>query len=148
MRIISNGSRLRQRPWNASCLIQTLRTLFCSADGQVQSPYWLEKEQKCFVLLSILLNFSFSDQSSNLLCGPSCRMACFTRLKEDIKFLESTFTRKHDCFQVLSASVDEIACRFIGKNGERIVIHANITVSHPIGLFSYKVALESVFLSF
>ncbi len=56
-------------------------------------------------------------------------MACFTRLKEDIKFLETTFTRKNERFQVLSASVDEIACRFIGKNGERYVIHANITVS-------------------
>ena len=56
-------------------------------------------------------------------------MACLTRLKEDIKFLETTFTRKNDRFQVLSASVDEIACRFIGKNGERFIIHANITVS-------------------
>ena len=56
-------------------------------------------------------------------------MSCLTRLKEDIKFLETTFSKNHERFQVISASVDEIACRFIGRNGEKLVINANITVS-------------------
>lgn len=29
----------------------------------------------------------------------------------------------------MSASVDELSCRFIGKNGKKYEIHANITVS-------------------
>lgn len=59
-------------------------------------------------------------------------MACLVRLKEDIKFLDTAFPKKHDRFQIISASVDEVACRFIGKNGERLVINANITVSLDI----------------
>ena len=57
------------------------------------------------------------------------RMACLMRLKQDIKFIEAAFPTKHDRFQILSASVDEIACRFIGKNGEKYLIQASITVS-------------------
>lgn len=30
----------------------------------------------------------------------------------------------------MSASVDELSCRFIGKNGKKYEIHANITVSY------------------
>ena len=56
-------------------------------------------------------------------------MACLARLKEDTKFLEATFPKKHERFQIISASVDEVCCRFIGKNGEHILINANITVS-------------------
>ena len=56
-------------------------------------------------------------------------MACLASLKHDIKLLETTFSSRHDRFQILSASVDEVACRFIGKNGEKFIIHANITVS-------------------
>ena len=55
-------------------------------------------------------------------------MACLVRLKEDIKFLETAFPKKHDRFQILSASVDEVACRFVGRSGEKFVINANITV--------------------
>lgn len=29
----------------------------------------------------------------------------------------------------MSASVDELSCRFVGKNGKKYEIHANITVS-------------------
>ncbi|KAK2177557.1 hypothetical protein NP493_593g01022 [Ridgeia piscesae] len=54
-------------------------------------------------------------------------MACLLRLKEDIKFLENTFSKKAGHFQIVSASVDEVACRFIGKNGESVIINANIT---------------------
>ncbi|XP_064608560.1 ubiquitin-conjugating enzyme E2 Q1-like [Liolophura sinensis] len=58
-------------------------------------------------------------------------MACFASLKQDIKFLETTFTKQHDRFQILNASVDEISCRFLGKNGDKYDIHANITETYP-----------------
>ncbi|KAK2146113.1 hypothetical protein LSH36_631g01040 [Paralvinella palmiformis] len=58
-------------------------------------------------------------------------MACLARLKEDTKFLEATFPKKHERFQIISASVDEVCCRFIGKNGEHILINANITETYP-----------------
>lgn len=58
-------------------------------------------------------------------------MACLLRLKEDIKFLENTFSKKGGHFQIVSASVDEVACRFIGKNGESVIINANITETYP-----------------
>lgn len=63
---------------------------------------------------------------------PSCRrnpMACLNTLKQEIRTLEAVFAEGHERFQVVSASVDEISCRFIGKNGKKYEIHANITVS-------------------
>ena len=59
-------------------------------------------------------------------------MACLTRLKQDIKLIETAFPRKHERFQIISASVDEIECRFIGKNGEKYIIQASMTVSMVI----------------
>ena len=56
-------------------------------------------------------------------------MAYLNTLKLEIKTLESIFTKTHERFQVLSASVDELSCRFIGRNGKKYDIHANITVS-------------------
>lgn len=61
-------------------------------------------------------------------------MACLANLKRDIKLLESTFTKDHDRFQICSASLDELTCRFVGRNGEQYDIQANITV-HPFVLF-------------
>lgn len=58
-------------------------------------------------------------------------MACLATLKSDIKLLESSFTRENERFQILSASVDELSCRFIGKNGDKHDIHVNITESYP-----------------
>jgi len=58
-------------------------------------------------------------------------MACLTKLKQDIKFIETAFSPTHDRFQIVSASVDEIACRFIGRNGEKYVIQASITETYP-----------------
>ena len=55
-------------------------------------------------------------------------MACLSNLKHDIKVLETSFPRRHERFQVLSASVDEVHCRFVGNNTDRFDIHANITV--------------------
>ncbi|XP_059621640.1 ubiquitin-conjugating enzyme E2 Q2 isoform X1 [Phlebotomus argentipes] len=58
-------------------------------------------------------------------------MACLNTLKLEIKTLEQTFTKAHERFQILNASVDELTCRFIGKNGKRYDIHANITETYP-----------------
>ena len=69
-------------------------------------------------------------------------MACLARLREDTKFIETIFPRKHERFQIISASVDEVSCRFVGKNGERIIINANITVS--IFVESQLVQLKTV----
>nr|CAG4636277.1 EOG090X0867 [Eubosmina coregoni] len=58
-------------------------------------------------------------------------MACLNNLKLEIKTLESTFHKDHERFQVVSASVDELTCRFIGKFGKKSDIHANITETYP-----------------
>lgn len=55
-------------------------------------------------------------------------MACLNNLKQEIKTLERTFTKNHERFRILHASVDELTCRFIAKNGKFYDIHANITV--------------------
>lgn len=57
-------------------------------------------------------------------------MACLNTLKLEIKTLEQIFTKTHERFQIMNASVDELTCRFIGKNGKKYDIHANITVSN------------------
>lgn len=58
-------------------------------------------------------------------------MACLNTLKQEIRTLESIFTKNHERFQIISASVDELSCRFIGKNGKKYEIHANITETYP-----------------
>ncbi|EFX74065.1 hypothetical protein DAPPUDRAFT_215319 [Daphnia pulex] len=58
-------------------------------------------------------------------------MACLNNLKLEIRTLESVFTKTHERFQVVSASVDELTCRFIGKYGKQSDIHANITETYP-----------------
>jgi len=58
-------------------------------------------------------------------------MACLNNLKQEIRTLESVFTKTHDRFQVVSATVDELTCRFIGKCGKKYDIHANITETYP-----------------
>jgi ubiquitin-conjugating enzyme E2 Q len=55
-------------------------------------------------------------------------MACLNKLKADIKQLELTFPKTHDKFQVISATVDEISCRFIVNNGKKYEFHATIPV--------------------
>ncbi|KAL9698059.1 hypothetical protein quinque_001500 [Culex quinquefasciatus] len=56
-------------------------------------------------------------------------MACLNTLKLEIKTLEQIFTKTHERFRILNASVDELSCRFIGRNGKQYDIHANITDS-------------------
>lgn len=70
-------------------------------------------------------------------------MACLARLRDDTKFLETTFPRSHRRFQILSATVDEVSCRFIigGTGGsdragsepavEAVVFTANFSESYP-----------------
>ncbi|XP_013788058.1 ubiquitin-conjugating enzyme E2 Q1-like isoform X1 [Limulus polyphemus] len=58
-------------------------------------------------------------------------MACLNTLKQDIKTLELHFPKSHERFQVVAASVDELTCRFVGKNGKKYEIHANITETYP-----------------
>lgn len=59
-------------------------------------------------------------------------MACLNTLKLEIKTLEQVFPKNHERFQIMSASVDELTCRFVGKSGKKYEIHANITVSRLI----------------
>ncbi|XP_019867741.1 ubiquitin-conjugating enzyme E2 Q2 [Aethina tumida] len=58
-------------------------------------------------------------------------MACLNTLKQEIRTLEGIFTKNHERFQIVSASVDELSCRFVGKNGKKYAIHANITETYP-----------------
>ncbi|CRL01909.1 CLUMA_CG015363, isoform A [Clunio marinus] len=56
---------------------------------------------------------------------------CLNNLKSEIKTLEKLFTKSHEIFQIVNASVDELTCRFISKNGKKYDIHANITETYP-----------------
>ncbi|KAK3606250.1 hypothetical protein CHS0354_037927 [Potamilus streckersoni] len=58
-------------------------------------------------------------------------MACLQALKQDIKILETAFPEQHGRFKILSATVDELRCRFIGKNGEIFDVQAHITETYP-----------------
>lgn len=62
-------------------------------------------------------------------------MACLNTLKLEIKTLEKIFTKNHERFRILNASVDELTCRFVGKGGKLFDIHANITVSDYVCIF-------------
>lgn len=54
--------------------------------------------------------------------------ACLNKLKGDLRTLESLFPANHERFQVSECTVDEITCSFIGPNGQKIRITANIMV--------------------
>lgn len=49
-------------------------------------------------------------------------------LKLDLKLLKDTFSKEHERFQVSQAATDQLTCRFIGENGKKYDIHANIPV--------------------
>lgn len=66
---------------------------------------------------------------------------CLNNLKSEIKTLEKLFSKSHEIFQIVNASVDELTCRFISKNGKKYDIHANITVS-PCLIFSLVSSLD------
>ncbi|RWS27055.1 Ubiquitin-conjugating enzyme E2 Q1-like protein [Leptotrombidium deliense] len=58
-------------------------------------------------------------------------MACLNSLKQDIKKLELIFPKNHERFQLVTATVDELTCKFIGRNGKKYEIHANFTETYP-----------------
>jgi len=59
-------------------------------------------------------------------------MACFNTLKAEIKAIVEVFPAKQNArFVVIKATLDEISCRFIGNNGRKYDIHANITEPYP-----------------
>ncbi|ODM97979.1 Ubiquitin-conjugating enzyme E2 Q2 [Orchesella cincta] len=58
-------------------------------------------------------------------------MACLNTLKQEIRSVERVFHKTHERFQVVSASVDELSCRFICKGGKKHDITANITETYP-----------------
>lgn len=58
-------------------------------------------------------------------------MACLNSLKQDIKKLEAVFPKTHERFQLVTATVDELTCRFVGKNSRKYEIHANFTETYP-----------------
>jgi len=58
-------------------------------------------------------------------------MACLKVLKEEIRSLEAIFPKTHTRLQIVSASVDELTCRFIDPSLRKHTIHANITETYP-----------------
>ena len=70
-------------------------------------------------------------------------MACLQALKQDIKILESTFTKENERFKIVSASVDELTCQFVGNNNEHFNIHANITVRTDTDIKNGKLLLRT-----
>ncbi|EFP12518.1 CRE-UBC-25 protein [Caenorhabditis remanei] len=58
-------------------------------------------------------------------------MACLRKLKEDIQVLEKLFPKKHNRFQILSASVDELSMKFITADNKGIIVTANIQENYP-----------------
>jgi len=58
-------------------------------------------------------------------------MACLKVLKEEIRSLEAIFPKNHSRLQIISASVDELTCRFIDPSSRKHTIHANITETYP-----------------
>lgn len=69
---------------------------------------------------------------------------CLQNLRLEIKTLENLFSKSHDCFQIVNASVDELTCRFISKNGKKYDIHANITVSR-VHIWFFPLFFHSIF---
>ena len=68
-------------------------------------------------------------------------MACYAKLKEDIKQLEEIFSIDHEVFQINSATVDDLTCTFIPSHDTKIAIHANITVS-LVKRITFSVAIQ------
>jgi len=58
-------------------------------------------------------------------------MACLQTLKTELRTLEATFPRTHERLQIVSASVDELTCKFVDSHNRKHLIHANITETYP-----------------
>lgn len=57
--------------------------------------------------------------------------ACLTKLKADIRLLETLFPQTHQRFRILSANVDEMKCCYLTQTGKKKIIFANITEDYP-----------------
>lgn len=68
------------------------------------------------------------------------------QLKSDLASLQQVFTKTHDQFRILSASVDEVVCRFMLQNKTSYDIQANIPVSLTTFFFVYWYGFH-IFLS-
>lgn len=58
-------------------------------------------------------------------------MACLNTLKAEIRALEANFPKAHERLQIVTATVDELTCRFVDTTGRKHIIHANITETYP-----------------
>lgn len=65
-------------------------------------------------------------------------MACYIKIKEDLKLLEELFTKQHPIFQINSGTVDDLKFTFKPAEDTSIIIHANITVSGELTDYSYS----------
>lgn len=59
-------------------------------------------------------------------------MSCAASLKRELKILETNFPKENERFQLLSANMDELTCKFIGSSDEVFIIHCNFTDSYPL----------------
>jgi len=62
-------------------------------------------------------------------------MACLNTLKLEIRAIDKVFPKSHERFRTITASVDELICHFIGSNGQKHEITANITVIMILTIF-------------
>ncbi|XP_041464916.1 ubiquitin-conjugating enzyme E2 Q2-like [Lytechinus variegatus] len=58
-------------------------------------------------------------------------MSCVASLKRELQLLETHFPKDNERFQLLSANMDELTCKFIGSNDEVFIIHCNFRDSYP-----------------
>ncbi|XP_053599022.1 ubiquitin-conjugating enzyme E2 Q2-like [Microplitis demolitor] len=59
-------------------------------------------------------------------------MACLKDLKQEIQTIQSVFPKNHERFQITSASLDELNCKFVDKDGKKYEINASITETYPM----------------
>lgn len=57
--------------------------------------------------------------------------ACLQKLKSDLRQLQELFPPNSSRFQIILSSVDELNCRFVGPQGEKYAITANILENYP-----------------
>lgn len=51
-------------------------------------------------------------------------------LKTELSILEKNFPRNNGCFQIIIASLEELACRFVDTKGNKYNLQCNISVSN------------------
>ena len=74
-------------------------------------------------------------------------MSAFQELKKEIRVLEKVFHKDHERFRVKANGLDELSCKFVGKNGELFAIHCTIYVSLKFSNFRVVIFVFLLFLS-